>query len=417
MHPTECTRLLIWFLCLYFTQGEVCSNTQKTGNEYMDIRWNDCYGAQYLRLFKGNGLVSMREYFEGVKEIRFLPTNEKRYLYFVNQYDGFWGIGSSLGNENFVHNTAIVNDNSLTVPAEVYWNSWRGVCNGAFISTNMRYTRTNCYDCGLNKITTPPSNTCFCRVGQQPRLNDGVCVNCPANTYKSYSDNWPCTSCGDDEISPAGSTSYSNCVCGLQKIRHPGSNICQCRAGQSQGYDLQGICENCPINTYKESISDDQCNLCSRYATSPAGSTSSRDCVCLLGKIMPADSYICFCRAGQYPGLVDGVCGNCPINTYKESPSDAACTLCVDYSTSLEGSTSVGDCLCNPGFTKTGDGTCAPCDSGTFKPGVSDDDCTPCPVNSFSAAGSTACQCKNGFSGVSDGVCSMCSGGKYSVAT
>lgn len=88
---------------------------------------------------------------------------------------------------------------------------------------------------------------------------------------------------------------------------------------------------------------------------------------CNATKITPPGSNICQCRAGQYPGLFDGVCENCSINTYKDLPSD--------------------------------------------------DDCTPCPENSISAAGSTVCHCKAGFSGQDGGVCSVCGRGKYSVAT
>jgi len=368
MHQTQCTRLLIWSFCLYFAQGEVCSETELTGIEFMDITWNNCDGAQWLKLFKNSELHNGREYFSGI----YTETYETRYLFFDPEYTGFWGIGSGLSADDFVYDTARVQSSSLTVPDEVYWNQWTTFCNGDEFETNMQYTRSNCYACGLNKITTPDSN------------------------------------------------------------------ICQCRAGQTQGYDAQGTCENCPINTYKESISDNVCSLCDNYATSPAGSTSLSDCVCLLQKIRPPDSYICQCSAGQSPSVVDGACVNCQTDTYKDSPSDAACTACVDYSSSLAGSTSVSDCLCNPGFTKIGDGTCKPCESGTLKQGVSDDDCTPCPENTFSAvsniatactacpensisaAGSStskACQCKDGFSGENGGVCSMCGGGKYSVAT
>ena len=124
---------------------------------------------------------------------------------------------------------------------------------------------------------------------------------------------------------------------------------------------------NCPIDTWKDSPSDAACSDCGKDATSPEGSTRLSDCVCGLQKIRPADSYICQCIAGQYPGLFDGACGDCPINTYKDSPSD--------------------------------------------------DDCTPCPENSISAAGSTVCHCKDGFSGENGGVCSICGSGKYSVKT
>ena len=435
MHQTQCTRLLIWSFCLYFAQGEVCSETELTGIEFMDITWNNCDGAQWLKLFKNSELHNGREYFSGIDT----RTYASRYLFFDPEYTGFWGIGSGLSADDFVYDTARVQSSSLTVPDEVYWNQWTTFCNDDEFATNMQYTRSNCYGCGLNKITTPDSNICQCRAGQTPG-NDGIgtCVNCPINTFKFSISDAACSLCGTDTTSPAGSTSFTDCVCGLNKITAPGSNICQCRAGQTQGYDAQGTCENCPINTYKESISDNVCSLCDNYATSPAGSTSLSDCVCLLRKIRPAGSYICQCSAGQSPSVVDGACVNCQTDTYKDSPSDAACTSCVDYASSLAGSTSVSDCLCNPGFTKTGDGTCTPCESGTFKQGVSDDDCTPCPENTFSAvsniatactacpensisaAGSStskACQCKDGFSGENGGVCSMCGGGKYSVST
>jgi len=361
MHQILCTRLLIWTLCLYFTQG--CLQTEYEGIEYMDITWTDCSGAPSTRLFKGVGLHEDREYFEGQNN----EINALVYLYYQDT-GRLWGFNEILGFPFSVDDLRTVSS-SMTVPD--FSDYWFCSCVGFVVSGgNMQYTRSNCYDCGLNKFTPPGSNICQCRAGQTPGLVDGVCENCPANTYQDSPSNAACTSCGDYEISPAGSTSYSDCACGLQKIRPPGSNICQCRAGQSPGV-VDGVCENCPINTYKDSPSDAGCTLCPDHSTQPlAGSTSASDCLCNAG----------------YTKTGGGLCTPCESGTFKQEISDASCTPCPENTFSVVGN------IANA--------------------------CTACPENSISAAGSsvsTACQCKNGFSGENGGVCSMCGGGKFSV--
>jgi hypothetical protein len=58
----------------------------------------------------------------------------------------------------------------------------------------------------------------------------------------------------------------------------------------------------------------------------------------------------------------------CPLNTYKNSASDAACTICPTNSGTGKdtGSRKIGDCLADAGFT--GDGSnLAACSPGTYK--------------------------------------------------
>ena len=136
---------------------------------------------------------------------------------------------------------------------------------------------------------------------------------------------------------------------------------------------------------------------------------------CGNNKITPPDSNTCMCRAGQFPGT-DSVCVNCLVDTYKNSPSDATCSPCVDHSTSPAGSTNVSNCLCKAGRTITGAGACVQCQNGTYKEEISNGQCNACPDNSHSSQGSsesTACVCNAGYIGQSGGTCTVCEAGKY----
>jgi len=166
--------------------------------------------------------------------------------------------------------------------------------------------------------------------------------------------------------------------------------------------------ETVPLNENWSSL----CNF--NWVNRQVAITRSNCYDCGQNRITTASSNFCVCRAGQSPGY-NFVCGDCPANTYKDSPSNAACSRCVAHSTSPAGSTSVSACLCAAGRTKTG-GQCVLCQGGKYKPGISDNECSACPANSYSAEGSSArteCVCNTGYIGESGGVCSVCEAGKY----
>jgi len=66
--------------------------------------------------------------------------------------------------------------------------------------------------------------------------------------------------------------------CGQNKITPPGSNTCQCRAGQTPGPG--GACTGCLSNTYKPEPSDAACTLCPAGTSSAVGSSVVTECAC-----------------------------------------------------------------------------------------------------------------------------------------
>lgn len=143
--------------------------------------------------------------------------------------------------------------------------------------------------------------------------------------------------------------------------------------------------------------------------------------------------YNCSCPVG-YRGTGNGragsgtACEACPIGTFQHVMGASTCTACPALGTTeLEGSTSVQDCFCRPGYfgNMTGPGT--PCGGAdTCSPG---DYCTECPEGSFCVGGSEAtacpsgswspsrtqnaedCVCQAGFSGPLGGPCDECEPG------
>ena len=144
-----------------------------------------------------------------------------------------WGLSTGLDNNDERFYGPELSASGSQVPTNRA-GSWAAIyaCRGTnSMPVNVAISRSNCYDCGLNKIKSPNSNICMCRSGQFPGSNN-VCINCLTNTYKdSHSDN-PCTSCSIHSTSPSGSTSISNCICNAGFSGEPGTPCIQCDGGK-----------------------------------------------------------------------------------------------------------------------------------------------------------------------------------------
>ena len=117
----------------------------------------------------------------------------------------------------------------------------------------------------------------------------------------------------------------------------------------------------------------------------------------------------CECVAGYFRDA--GTCVPCASGTYSEAVGDAACSPCPASSHSLPGSTSVKECVCNPGHEQNG-ASCQACQLGEYKSFYSSSKpCFACHDNSNTAnAGSTshaACLCEPGHARVGM-VCEEC---------
>ena len=149
-----------------------------------------------------------------------------------------------------------------------------------------------------------------------------VCTQCPANTYSSATasnSQANCLQCPQFGVSPAGSTSISQCSCGVGYYAFNG-NCTQCLPGN--------FCAN------------GGSNQCPSYPNSNS----------LAGAAAPTD---CFCIPGFYgaPGLVGGTCEQCPGGYYCQGgPEHPLADSCPYNSDSPFGASSMADCTCARGY-------------------------------------------------------------------
>jgi hypothetical protein len=234
------------------------------------------------------------------------------------------------------------------------------------------------------------SNICFpgkYKTAECSSAANTVCVRCPANTY-SYQ----------------GANAVSDCYC-------------------NQGYYGQGL----------------TCTACPEHSLNMEGFTEVSSCVCDWNYYRTNDlCYLCTstCTIGQYrtracTGFGDITCQGCPSNSYSNAGSTSisqcicnpgfygtggSCTVCPLNSNSIAGTTVLANCFCNPQFYKSA-GTCiamgTTCIGGTYQPSTVEY-CGPCGVGTYSFNGASSCTgCGSGkFSTISGSttctVCSVC---------
>ena len=232
-------------------------------------------------------------------------------------------------------------------------------------------------------------------------------------------------------------------------------------------------CELCPPNTF---CFNETLRNCTLFSTSPSGSVNITDCHCQPGYYNPT-LFSCdpcgprhFCPGGPdrfecpphskgtfatsvsececLPGFKRGIdtCIPCPRGFFEEGDSCTQChqttynpflnaTSCLSChnATSLHGSTSEKDCLCNAGYSGENN-KCTPCERGKFSDGINATLCSLCPRGTYSfQTGATQCQpcpahattlsegsfvlsdckCNTGFEGTASSGCSVCPNGQF----
>ena len=284
-------------------------------------------------------------------------------------------------------------------------------------------------NCSCNKgYTGPDGQACSaCVAGSYKNITgSNTCLLCEAGTYSGESglissDN--CTLCPIGSTSAgAGSNSASNCTCNL-------------------GYTLEGSkCVACVTGKFKDTIGAQNCTECPDHLLSPLASTSATNCRCGVGYTGPNGVACTPCAAGTYKDVNGSApCTLCPGGTYSTATtqvSNATCSLCPAHMSSSSGSSSLGNCSCNIGYTGDGTDNCIECAAGKFKDAVGMlpcsncpagkysnvtavrtlVDCKDCPSNAVSLAASstiTSCVCKQGFTGPDGTDCVSCIAGKY----
>ena len=126
-------------------------------------------------------------------------------------------------------------------------------------------------------------------------------------------------------------------------------------------------CTGCTITTSKYYRNDEACNPNAQNRSCvcetedcPTGSASAGTTASVgISSCMPTTP----CPAGKY--AVDGVCTNCPANTYKAAAGNlpaAGCLACPANSSSTAGSS---ECTCNGNYTVIGTGANQTCEYRT----------------------------------------------------
>jgi hypothetical protein len=144
---------------------------------------------------------------------------------------------------------------------------------------------------------------------------------------------------------------------------------------------------------------------------------------CPLGAVGPEESNsptACFCppkyrSVYAAEGLV-GSCSLCEVNTFLANPGDISCTPCPGNRTSPEGSDSVFECSCLPGFIGQPGHACVGCNLGTYR--LNETYCETCPefrTSDFAADSVEECYCIAGYF-LESGVCKPCTTGTYWVS-
>lgn len=92
----------------------------------------------------------------------------------------------------------------------------------------------------------------------------------------------------------------------------------------------------------------------------------------------------------------------------------ARCAVCPNNTVSPDGSTSIFNCTCKPGFLGVGDGEeCAACPAGKYQNKFGSTVCEECGTGSHSTPGSSVCLCDAGHRPVGDFSCVPCQAGTY----
>lgn len=287
------------------------------------------------------------------------------------------------------------------------------VCEPGFEITNGVCTR-----CRLGEFKEAAGNeTCTdCAAGTISNFTGATsCFTCPENTY-SLSGDSACTDCRDNSQSPPGTTSGTGCLC-------------------NAGYELYLDCVACASGTFKDTVSSvDTCTPCAADKTSPVASTSVDACVCNAGFTGPDGAEACSaCLPGTYKEATgSAACETCAEDTYSDTSAATVCTECIANSSSVSGSDSVDDCVCDLSFTRqadeNGDPVCIACLAGKFASGnecvdceagkISGDgaiECTACGAGETSVPPFIACVCDLGFTGSPPG-CQACAFAEYKDA-
>ena len=248
-------------------------------------------------------------------------------------------------------------------------------CTQCDVDTFAAHAAAECTPCRDNSSAVAGSaseEACLCNPGFHQE--NERCTQCEEGRSKDWIGNAPCTLCATGNYSATlGAVYCLVCLDSSQSSPADGGTKCVCSAGffHLDSTSVRPPCQPCAPDTYQHLTGSTSCASCPAHATSPAASPAIDACIC-------------------DPGMFDvgtGECAACAPGSHKERAADddgdvAACVACSENKTSVQGSSSIEQCVCKRGFF--GVGGCLACAAGAFKNTTGSAFCTPCPVGTVS---------------------------------
>jgi len=243
------------------------------------------------------------------------------------------------------------------------------------------------------------SNSNSCPVGYDPSTN---CSTCAAD---HSGQDCPYLNCGHGSADTSITTGSGNCICdnGWKKDangvcsqclpNYTGSNCSICVTGHSG--------QGCPSLT------------CGRGTADVNKTTGSGSCICIAGWNKDANGVCSVCSPG-YTGT------NCDQCLPGRSGFGCPTLQCSTNSIPNTNDTTIGSCICSPGWTKDSTGNCSVCATGYT--GTNCDQCLPgrsglgcnalnClhgTADTTITTGSGSCICEPNWAKDNNGICTIC---------
>ena len=301
---------------------------------------------------------------------------------------------------------------------------------GKYSAESAAYSATFCFACsqytqGLTGAGSTTSENCTCNAGRFWDSTDENCKFCQFGKYKNTIGNHACASCPEFTSSDMAG---SSCTCNMGYTKSDSGTCMACPAGKYKDTTGNVACTDCPAGKYHYSATSAAmtatvCYTC-RHDTqglTPAGSTTSENCICNAGLFWDSTKKYCvLCEGGKYKDIIGNQpCTNCPTSSYSidssgstscvSCPTNAICTI-TGYVTSCN---TLSACTCKAGYYGE------PLNPMSGKP------CTPCPSGTTCAQGVCSEEghcwpgftpCDAGYTGPDGGPCTPCATGKYKSA-
>ena len=300
-----------------------------------------------------------------------------------------------------------------------------------------------CRKCPNNTLTLEMNasmvDECVCTKGFENKTLE-KCSECEVGFYQDTNGNFSCIQCSSNSLTIAvASTSESECRC------EPGftpsvleaptfvdnadnvdyATCAPCEAGKFKPTLSDVVCSDCPVNFYcpEQSVNPLKCVP---NSTSTSNSQNVEDCHCNAGfhyvSTDGVQDYHCdLCEPGSFTDTKNkNSCTLCPAGFWSDlygttqcfaCPLDSYCPegsvlpiACPGNSVSVQYSSVIADCHCNPGYHFSLESTdtleqvtygCVACAPGFYNELYNQEFCIECPVNTFNThhASSSSSDC------------------------